>query len=309
MKFYQIIDCFVQSTSHSSIYSMCEQTQTLSYQELIDFFNKEYLSQDTITEVKGNLFESNSGYLVSDEIVILKSKNGKSQFVKKRYKSTGGYVVPGVSIVLLLWTDGNVRIPIRFKLQLNGEKHTDSLLELLSWYRNKVSKRIKYVLFDSGFTCHKVMKRVNDYGWCFVTRIPKTRLFNGKKIFKTHKGGFWTKVGYLKGLFKVKAVRDKDKFYITNRFSLTRHEIIDIYSKRAVIEEIFRVLKQECHWSRCQLRNHQAYENYYTIGILTFIYLEQLRVEHLNDTIYRIRRNILYHQLFNSIPSPQKIMA
>jgi hypothetical protein len=273
MRFYQIIDCFVQSTSHSSIYSMFEQTKIMDYHQLIDFFNKEYLSQDMIMDIKDKLFEPNTGYLVADEIVISKSKRGKAKFVKKRYKSAGGYVVPGISIVLLLWTDGNVRIPIRFKIQVNGEKHTDSLLELLSWYRNKISKKIKYVLFDSGFTCYKILKRVDDYGWCFVTRIPKTRIFNGKKIFKTHKGGFWTRVGYLKSLFKVKAVRDKDKFYITNRFGLTRHEIIDIYSKRAVIEEIFRVLKQECHWSRCQLSNHQAYENYYTIGILTFIYL------------------------------------
>jgi len=148
---------------------MWEQTQTMDYQELIDFFNKEYLSQDIITELKDKLFESNNGYLVADEIVILKSKRGKSKFVKKRYKSTGGYVVPGVSIVLLLWTDGNVRIPIRFKLQLNGEKHTDSLLELLSWYRNKISKKIKYVLFDSGFTCYKILKRVDDYGWWLLS--------------------------------------------------------------------------------------------------------------------------------------------
>ncbi len=97
----------------------------MDYQELIDFFNKEYLSKDIITEIRDKLFESNTGYLVADEIVISKSKHGKAKFVKKRYKSAGDYVVPGISIVLLLWTDGNVRIPIRFKLQVNSEKHTD----------------------------------------------------------------------------------------------------------------------------------------------------------------------------------------
>lgn len=309
MKFYQIIDSFVQSTSHSSIYSICEQTESVRYQELIDFFNKEYLSQDIILASKDKLFQANEGYIVLDEIVILKSKNNKSKFVKRRYKSTGGYVTPGISIVLLVWTDGIVRLPIRFRLQKNGEKHTESLLQLLSWFRNKVSKKIKYVLFDSGFSCYKVLKRVDDYGWCFVTRIPKTRLFDGKKIFKAHKGGFWNKVGYIKDLFKVKAVRDKDKFYITNRFSLTRYEIIDIYGKRAVIEEIFRVLKQECQWSRCQLRSHQAYEKFYTIGILTFIYLEYMITQGFGDTIYRIRRNILFHQLFDQMPSPQSLFA
>ena len=309
MQFYQIIDSFVQSTSHSSIYSIWEQTESVPYQELIDFFNDEYLSQDIILESKDKIFKANEGYLISDEIVILKSKNNKSKFVKRRYKSTGGYVTPGISIILLVWTDGQIRVPIRFKLQINGEKHTDSLLELLSWFRNKVSKKIKYVLFDSGFTCYKVLKRIDDYGWCFVTRIPKTRVFNGKKIFKAHKGGFWTKIGFLKKLSKVKAVRDKDKFYITNRLGLTRYEIIDIYSKRAVIEEIFRVLKQECQWSRCQLRSHEAYEKFYTIGILTFMYLEYMITQGFGDTIYRIRRNILFHELFDQMPSPENVFA
>lgn len=309
MKYYQIIDTFVQSISHSSLFSMCEQTDMSSYQELTDFFNKEYISQETILEVKDKLFTANEGYLVADEIVISKSKTGKSKFVKRRYKSAGGYVTSAISIVLLVWTDGVVRIPLRLKLQINGEKVSESLLELLGWYRNKISRKVACVLFDSGFACATVFKRIDDYGWCFITRIPKSRSFNGKAIYKTHKGGFWNKVGYIKGHFKVKAVRDKAKFYITNRLSLNRHQIIDIYSKRAVIEEVFRILKQECHWSRCQLRDHQAYERYYTVGILSFMYLEHLRIKGYGTTIYRIRRNILFHQLFKSIPHYQDIAA
>jgi len=261
------------------------------YQELIRFFKEVYLNQDLILEVKDSLFDVKDGYLILDEIVLSKSKTGKHKFVKKRYKSAGGYIVPGVSIVVLVWTNGKIRVPLRFRIQLNGEKHTDSALYLMSWYRNKISKRIRFATFDSAFASEKVLKRLTDYGWFFVTRVPKTRLFNKKQIKKAHRGGYFSKIGFMKEL-KVKAVRRRDKFYITNRLGITSQRIEEIYQERAIIEEIFRVLKQECHWSRCQLREHQHYENYYLIGIISFMTLEYFRLQGLGDTIYRIRRDV-----------------
>jgi hypothetical protein len=309
MKLYQVIDGFIHSYSHSSIYSICQQVKNLSYQELTDFFKKEYLSQELINEVKEKLFIISSGYLMFDEIVLSKSKQGVTNFVKRRYKSTEGYVVPGVSIVVLVWTDGNLRIPVRFRIQINGEKATSSALHLLSWYRNKISRQIYYVAFDSGFASKNVFKRLNDYGWCFVTRLPKSRQFNGKKIFKTHRGGYWNKIGILSDGTKVKAVRRKDKFYITNRINLPAKKIEEMYRKRAIIEEVFRVLKQECHWSRCQLRDYKAYENYYIIGILSFLCLEYMRIKGFGHTIYRIHRNVLFSHLNCPIADFKKVLV
>jgi hypothetical protein len=232
-----------------------------------------------------------------------------SNFVKRRYKSAGGYIVPGVSLVVLVWTDGKIRVPVRFRILINGEKARDSALYLLSWFRNKISRVIKYVAFDSGFVSDKVFRRLDDYGWCFVTRVPKSRSFNGKTIFKAHRGGYWNKVGILKGGFKVKAVRRKDKFYVTNKLTLEANKIVEFYKQRAVIEEVFRVLKQECHWSRCQLRNYQAYDNYYMTGIVNFIVLEYLRLQGFGHTIYRIRRDIDLAHIKCPISIIQKILA
>lgn len=293
MKLYQVIDGFIHSASHSSLLSVWEQTETVPYQELTDFFKKEYLNQDLILEVKERLFKVSKGYLEFDEIVLAKSKKGVTDFVKRRHKSAGGYIVPGVSIIVLIWTDGKIRIPLRFRIQRNGEKSTGSVLGLLSWYRNKICRRINYIAFDSGFASEKIFKRLNDYGWTFVTRLPKSRKFNGKAIYKAHRGGYWNKIGEIKGGIKVKAVRRKDKFYITNRLSLKADKIEKMYRSRAIIEEVFRVLKQECHWSRCQLRDHQHYENYYMVGIINFMVLEYLRIQGFGKTIYRIRRDIL----------------
>lgn len=308
MILYQVLDAFINSISHSSLFSVWEQTKTCSYEELIEFFKEDYLNQDLILEAKDKLFNANEGYNVLDEIVLSKSKSGKHKFVKRRYKSAGGYIVPGVSIIVLVWTDGKIRVPLRFRIQLNGEKHTESALYLMSWYRNKISKRINYITFDSAFASEKVLKRLEDYGWCFVTRIAKTRKFNGKQVQKAHRGGYFTKIGEIQGL-RVKVVRREEKFFVTNRLNMSSKKIVEIYGERAIIEEIFRVLKQECHWSRCQLREHEHYENYYMIGIINFMLLEYLRLQGFGDTIYRIRRDILLGQLEVSIPYFERLLA
>ena len=73
------------------------------------------------------------GWLILVPIILAKSKVGRSPVVKRRYRSAGGYVTPGVSVVMLLWTDGYWRIPLRFKLWRPGEgSHVDAALELLS---------------------------------------------------------------------------------------------------------------------------------------------------------------------------------
>lgn len=296
MLLYQVIEIFLGSTRHSSIKSMYEQSKKYSYQELIDYFKYEYLSQDIINKKINEFVDLSKGNLIIDEIILLKSKSNGHKFVKKRYKSSGGHVVPGVSIVLLVWTNGEVRIPLRFRLQMNGEKHTESALNLMSWFRNKISKRINYITFDAGFSSEKILKRIEDYGWCFVTRIPKTRKFNNKQAKKAHRGGYYTKVGYVSGI-KVKVVRRESKFYISNRLGLLAKKIESIYSDRSIIEEVFRILKQECHWSRCQLREYRDYENYYTVGIMSFICLEYMRIKDYGRTIYKIRKDILLGQL------------
>jgi hypothetical protein len=308
MKLYQVIDGFIHSLSNSSLLSITEQVENMNYQELTAFFKEEYLTQDIINSSKEVLFADNSGKLMFDEIVLAKSKRGITGIVKRRYKSTGGYIVPGVSIILLVWVQGDLRFPIRFKLRHNDENISESTLELLSWFRNKVKKKPESIVFDSGFPSYKILKRISDYGWTYVCRIPKSRRFNGKQIWKAQPRGYWNQVGVLSKGLKVKAVRRRNKFYITNRLTLKANDIVKIYSQRAIIEEVFRVLKQECHWSKCHLTNEAAYERFYIVGILCFISLEYNRINTFKQTIYKIRRQAIFGHLDVYIPDFDSII-
>lgn len=112
-----------------------------------------------------------------------------------------------------------------------------------------------------------------------------SKALNGKGIYRAHRG-YFTKIGILSFGLKVKALRREGKFYVTNRLNFSSKQIITMYSSRSMIEEIFKVLKQECQWNRCQLRQYNAYENYYSIGILSFMCLERMRLDGLCHSIY-----------------------
>jgi hypothetical protein len=165
MLLYQVLDSFLGSASHSSLFSIWEQTQSCSYHDLIDFFKKEYIEADDLNDYKDKLFKAEEGYLELDEIVLGKSKKDSDDFIIRRRKSAGGYIVNSVSIVLLIWTNGKIRVPIRLRIRKKDETVSESLLYLIGWYRNKISKKIKYITFDAGFSSAKVLTRINDYGY------------------------------------------------------------------------------------------------------------------------------------------------
>ena len=310
MTLYQIISLFVRCISNTSLSDWKRKFPEVDYQMLTDFFKQNFNPQELIKQSWSRLFSLMEGWLILDEIVLEKSKKGKLKLVKRRYKSAGGYITPGISIVLLLWTNGSIRIPLRFHIWRPTEgSHTEAAMKLLSWFRNSVKVKPLCVLFDAGFCNQKFLKRLDDYGWCFVCRLPKTRLFNGIPIWRFKKQGYWNDIGYLNSGLKVKAVRIKDKFYITNKVSLSRERIIEWYGKRAEIEEVFKILKHICHWKGCRFRDDNKYERFLSVGVVTFMCWEKARTEHqIPITIHKLRRNVMFDNYDLHIPDLDEVL-
>jgi hypothetical protein len=81
-----------------------------------------------------------SGYLIVDDPVVAKSSArlfGEAAWVWSSKDST---VVFGVAVGLLVWTDGQVRIPLAFRCWHQGGPSTFAL-ELLSYTRNRLRSR------------------------------------------------------------------------------------------------------------------------------------------------------------------------
>jgi hypothetical protein len=58
--------------------------------------------------------------------------------------------VDGLSLVLLVWTNGTLRVPVGIRLWRRGGASKYALaLELLSYARNRLRCRPEYVVFDA----------------------------------------------------------------------------------------------------------------------------------------------------------------
>jgi len=304
MTLYQVLTLFLNGASHSSLLMWTRQFPKVSYDSLTDFFHKDILPQILLALVWHRFHPLTPGWLLIDEIVLAKSKVGRCRGSKRRWKSAGGYVTPGFSVVVLVWTDGYWRIPLRFKLWQPGEgSQVDAALELLAWVRNKLNWKPQCVLFDCGFAAKPLLVRLQNYGWAFVCRVPKSRKFEGVQLKKYKRQGYWNAIGEAWCGIKVRVIRRKDKFYLTNRLSWEPETVVEWYSKRHEVEEVLKILCGVCHWKSCHASDDAAYELFLAVGAITFIVWEAERVKHPSPvTIYQLRRKaILSPRMF--IPS------
>jgi hypothetical protein len=199
------------------------------------------------------LFTVAGGYLIVDDTVVTKSYArvlGEAAWV---WSSKDRKVLFGVSVVLLVWTDGQIRIPVAFRVwQKGGVSKYALALELLSYARNRLKCKPQFVLFDSWYPSKKVLKRIRDYGWYFVCQLKKNRSFDGSALHAYLQQPYWQAVGTLSGGLKVLVVRYRRKYYATNRLSLSAKEVRALYRKRQEVEEVIRVLKSHLRLEGCQ---------------------------------------------------------
>lgn len=303
-----ILSCLAVASKGSSLKSMVEQAaahgQTLSYDSLTRFFSRPWSIQQELQEAATSLFCLGEGWAILDEIVIAKSiESVLMASVKRRRKSAGGYVTPSIAVVLLLWSDGRQRVPLAFEYRQGPESVQELGLRLLRRLRNQFKLRPRCVLFDAGFFSLDFLKRIASYGWAFVCRVPKSICLDGKRIWRFKQQGFWNDPGKLSNGLKVRAVRRAGKFWLCNRVTWSAQEILSWYGKRACIEEVFRILKQCCHWGYCQLRSDAAYERYLATGILSFMSWETARLQQQEPTtIYKLRATVMFRRGDPPIP-------
>lgn len=88
-----------------------------------------------------------------DDVVIARLQRGLLDLPKIKDTSTGQYV-QGFCVVVLLWTNGLIRLPLAFRVCWGDEGKDKSkpvlALELIGWAVTQGFKP-EYVLFDSWY--------------------------------------------------------------------------------------------------------------------------------------------------------------
>jgi putative transposase len=287
--------------------ALAEALQTVSHDRLTRMLRADWSGQTLLESAFRTLFVCERGYLIIDDTVVPKPFATAREDLAWVFSSQQGKPVYGFSVVLLIWTDGRVRIPLGIRLWHKGGPSKLALaLELLSYARNRLHCRPAYVLFDAWYPSKTLLKRIRDYGWYFVGRLKKNRRFNGQPLRAYRRHPYWAESGWLTGGLKVLVVRYGAKYYATNRLTLPAAEVRRLYRVRAQIEEVIRVCKDQLGLNGCQARSERAQLHHFTCRLVAFCVLERERHDR-NLTTYKLKRHLNCHGRTVGLPALERL--
>jgi hypothetical protein len=202
--------------------------------------------------------------------------------------------VLGFSLVLSVWTNGVLRVPLGIRLWHKGGPSTYELaLELLSYARNRLHCRPEYAVFDAWYPSKILLKRSRDYGCYVVCHLKKNRRFNGHPVRSYRRHPYWVERGWLTGELRVLAVRYGAKYYATNRLTLPADGVRRVYHVRAHIEEVIHVYKDQLGLRRCQVRSERVQRHHITCCLIAFCVLERERHSR-GLSSYKLKRQLSF---------------
>ena len=268
-----------QKFSHDSVYRVLLEGKSL--------FSKLALNRlQAISGLKG-------GYFVLDDSMMVRYGSGKLKLKKIKNSSTGQYTY-GFNIVLLIWTNGTIRIPVGFRVFLAQEGETSKIelaLEMLKEAR-KLGLEPKYVLFDAWYGAESILNYLEGAAWKFVTRLRKNRLLNNVSV-SSDRRVYWVKVGRLQKMCSdVVVARHQKQYLVSNDVSLTRIALRALYRIRQNVEEAFRSLKQQLGWEGFRFRTLETLNTFLGLTLSGYAIIEVARSE-VKLSFYKFRAGLI----------------
>jgi len=103
------------------------------------------------------------GYLIIDDTSWARWAQ-QSEAVSWVWSSAHGRVLRGHQVVLLVWTDGVVRVPLGMRLWKKGGASKVELAQQLLREVERRGMRPEYVLFDSWYAAASLLHLLEDFG-------------------------------------------------------------------------------------------------------------------------------------------------
>jgi hypothetical protein len=245
--------------------------------------------------IGGNLVKS-GGYLIIDDTTWHRfgKKMAGVSFV---WDSTISKKVFGMQVVVLLWTNGKVRIPLGLRIWQKGGKSKLKLAEEMISESHRRGLTPLFVLFDSWYSGESLLNLIDSFGWQYITKAKKNRLFEKVRLDQTFHYRYGKKIGNLRRLrHQVLVVKDGTKYYLTNKLEQTSAEVKQNYRVRQQVEEVFRLLKQEFGWGKCRVGSVQGQKAHLHLGLYAFCLVQNKAIEN-KQTIYAYKQALFREQI------------
>jgi putative transposase len=237
------------------------------------------------------------GYLIIDETDIDKSFAKKIKGLGWIFSHRKNHYIFGLHMVVLVWTNGKITIPLSWKIYKKGGDKTkiDLGLELLRYGLFVLHIKPEAVLFDAFYASEDMLKFLINHNQVFYSQLPKNRLFNHRQLHTVNNGRpYWTGTGVIKGSIKVQVVRNRKKYYATNNIGVERKKQLATYKLRWKIEEVFRFVKAELGFEKCQSRSLTGQNNHFGVCLFLYSTLQDI-AEKTQMTVYELKKQATFN--------------
>lgn len=271
--------------------------ENLAHDSFNRCLNRSINWQRLLISIVTKLFYLSDGYLIIDEIVLLKPFCKAIEYISYVFSPIHRKSYPGYILVVLAWSNGKVCIPIGFRVhKVHMKKRTKNSLarDLLRYAKFQLKIHPLAVLFDSYFASGENLKLCHKFGWIFCCQLKSNRRFNGKPAKKKTFLPYWTARGKVSGI-KVVVVRHGIKYFCSNDLSLGHKKVRTLYKKRWPIEGIFRFTKSKLGIEHCQLRSSAAQQAHFTLCFIAYAILQKESILR-NLTDYKIKFELSFQR-------------
>ena len=287
--------------------ALAEVLETVSHDRLTRLLQGDWSGHTLLELAVRPLFVWERGDLIIDDTVIPKPFAAAIEGLTWVFSSQERKPVYGFSLVLLVWTNGALRIPLGRRLwRQGGPSKYELALGLLSYARHRLRCRPEYVLFDAWYPSQALLKRIRDYGWDFVCRVKKNRRFNGHAVRHHRRHPYWAESGWLSGGLTVLVVRYGKKYSATNRLTLSAAEVRRLYRRRAQIEAVIRVCKDQWALTGGQARTERSQQQHLACGLVACCVLERERHDR-QLSLDKLKRQLSFKGRSHALPALERL--
>lgn len=240
------------------------------------------------------------GNFIIDDTAIHKKYSKVIQGTSEIYDTSTGCVKKGFSVVVLIWSNGDIEIPIDFAYWVNREycdnykKKNEIAIELIK--RNMYLPFDK-LLFDGLYTTTTMLNFCKDNNIKFEARMHANRLIQTKKgsfQLKHHPKLKLTKNNRCKtikaqwqGFFcYVTILKRKNKkgewniVYQISNFKTNAKNHVAYYEKRWPIEKMFRTCKQKLGLGDCFSKKIYCQRAHIQHVFISFVFLQTEKLKY-----------------------------
>jgi len=193
------------------------------------------------------------------------------------YCSTLNRAIKGYTVIKIIYVHDNKIYNLEDIIWQKDEGTKNEIVrkKLKEYYETGLEPEI--VLFDLWYGAKETFNLLNDFNWKYLCLSRRNRHLNGKRVDEHKYYGGKSLYGKAKGIGHIVQVAKHCKRYIITNLEepIMSHTGWMRYTKRWIIETIFRDLKSFLHFEQCEARTLKAQKNHISLCMEAYMFLKK----------------------------------